>query len=238
MRLQRLTGLEREKIVSEYEETLKLIARLKEILASEKALKGVIVDELQEIQKNYGDARRTEIVDEEVEITLEDLIAEEDVVITVTHSGYIKRTNAFLYRSRGCGLTDGSYDVLLATRKGKAIRFAESDVRDMGRTARGVIGIRLGEGDTVVGMSAFAGEGQFLTVTEGGFGKRTGIEEYPRQGRGGSGVINLKVGEKNGHVVNTLHVQEDSTVMLITAQGNLIRLNAEDIRQTQSRAAV
>jgi len=361
MRLQRLTGLEREKIVSEYEETLKLIARLKEILASEKALKGVIVDELQEIQKNYGDARRTEIVDEEVEITLEDLIAEEDVVITVTHSGYIKRTNASLYRSQGrggkgrigmttreedfidhvfvasthsylliftnrgqvywvkvyeipdvgtagkgkaivnlvnmlpgekiadiisvkgfdadkyvvmatrkgivkktaltefsnprssgiiaisvpeddeligCGLTDGSYDVLLATRKGKAIRFAESDVRDMGRTARGVIGIRLGEGDTVVGMSAFAGEGQFLTVTEGGFGKRTGIEEYPRQGRGGSGVINLKVGEKNGHVVNTLHVQEDSSVMLITAQGKLIRLNAEDIRQTQSRAAV
>ena len=103
MRLQRLTGLEREKIVSEYEETLKLIARLKEILASEKALKGVIVDELQEIQKNYGDARRTEIVDEEVEITLEDLIAEEDVVITVTHSGYIKRTNASLYRSQGRG---------------------------------------------------------------------------------------------------------------------------------------
>src|SRR6266516_905133 len=270
MRLQRLTGLEREKIVSEYEETLKLIARLKEILASEKALKGVIVDELQEIQKNYGDARWTEIVDEEVEITLEDLIAEEDVVITVTHSGYIKRTNAALYRSQGrggkgrigmttreedfidhvfvasthsylliftnrgqvyllkvheipdvgtagkgkaivnlvnmrqdetiadilsikdfepdkfvligtrngivkktalaeysnirspgliaitvaqedevigCQLTDGSYDVLLVTRKGKAMRFAESDVRDKGRTTQGVIGIRLQEGD-------------------------------------------------------------------------------------------
>src|SRR5438876_231821 len=334
MRLQRLTGLEREKIVSEYEETLKLIARLKEILASEKALKGVIVDELQEIQKNYGDARRTEIVDEEVEITLEDLIAEEDVVITVTHSGYIKRTNASLYRSQGrggkgrigmttheedfidyvfvasthsyfliftnCvqvyllkvheipdvgtagkgkaivnlvnmrqdetiadilsikdfepdkfvvmatrkgivkktaltefsnprssgiiaisvpeddeligfGLIDGSYDVLLATRKGKAIRFAESDVRDMGRTARGVIGIRLGEGDTVVGTSAFAGEGQFLTVTEKGFGKRTGIDEYPRHHRGGSGVINIRVGERNGDVVSTRHVRDDSS---------------------------
>ena len=361
MRLQRLTGLEREKIVSEYEETLKLIARLKEILASEKALKGVIVDELQEIQKNYGDARRTEIVDEEVEITLEDLIAEEDVVITVTHSGYIKRTNASLYRSQGrggkgrigmttreqdfidhvvvasthsyllifanrgqvyllkvheipdvgtagkgkaivnlvnmrqdetiadilsikdfepdkfvligtrngivkktalaeysnirspgliaitvaqedevigCQLTDGSYDVLLVTRKGKAMRFAESDVRDKGRTTQGVIGIRLQEGDVVVGMAVCSGEGQFLSVTEKGFGKRTGIDEYPRHHRGGSGVINIRVGERNGDVVSTRHVRDDSSVMLVTEHGKLIQLNAEDIRQTQSRAAV
>ncbi len=266
MRLQRLTGLEREKIYAEYEETLKLIARLKEILASEQVLKGVIVEELKELEKTYGDERRTEIVDEEVEITLEDLIAVEDVVITVTHSGYIKRTNASLYHSQGrggkgrigmttreedfidhvfvasthsylliftnqgrvywlkvyeipdvgtagkgkaivnlvnmskeekiadiisvkdfeddryvvmatrdgivkktalrefsnprsagiiaitvpeedeligCQLTDGSYDILLATRKGKSIRFSEKEVRDMGRTARGVIGIRL-----------------------------------------------------------------------------------------------
>ena len=361
MRLQRLTGLEREKIVSEYEETLKLIARLKEILASEKALKGVIVDELQEIQKNYGDARRTEIVDEEVEITLEDLIAEEDVVITVTHSGYIKRTNASLYRSQGrggkgrigmttreedfidhvfvasthsylliftnrgqvyllkvheipdvgtagkgkaivnlvnmrqdetiadilsikdfepdkfvligtrngivkktalaeysnirspgliaitvaqedevigCQLTDGSYDVLLVTRKGKAMRFAESDVRDKGRTTQGVIGIRLQEGDVVVGMAVCSGEGQFLSVTEKGFGKRTGIDEYPRHHRGGSGVINIRVGERNGDVVSTRHVRDDSSVMLVTEHGKLIQLNAEDIRQTQGRAAV
>ncbi len=361
MRLQRLTGLEREKIAREYEETLKLIARLKEILASEKVLKGVIIDELREIQKTYGDARRTEIVNEEVEITLEDLIAEEDVVITVTHSGYIKRTSASLYRSQGrggkgrigmttreedfiahvfvasthsylliftnrgqvywlkvyeipdvgtagrgkaivnlvnmspdekfadivsikdfdadkyvvmatrngivkktalveysnprssgiiaisvaqddevigAGLTDGSYDILLATRMGKAIRFSEEDVREMGRTARGVIGVRLKKADVVVGMSAFTGEGQFLTVTEKGFGKRTGVDEYPRQGRGGSGVINITVGPKNGCVVNTCHVQEDSSVMLITAQGKLIKLSAENIRQTLSRAAV
>lgn len=361
MRLQRLTGLEREKIVSEYEETLKLIARLKEILASEKVLKGVIVEELRELQKTYGDERRAEIVDEEVEITLEDLIADEDVVITVTHSGYIKRTAASLYRPQGrggkgrigmttrdedfidhvfiasthsymlvftnkgqvywlkvyeipdvgtagkgkaivnlvnmskdekiaditavkkfdkgafvvmathkgivkktaleefsnprssgiiaihipeddeligCQLTDGSYDVLLATRQGKAIRFSEADVREMGRNARGVIGIRLAEGDRVVAMSAFKEPGQFLTVTEKGFGKRTAVEEYPRQGRGGSGVINVRVGDKNGAVVNTCHVQGDSSVMLITAQGKLIQLYAEDIRNTQSRAAV
>ena len=361
MRLQRLTGLEREKILAEYEEILKLIARLKEILASEKVLEGVVVGELKEVQEKFGDARRTQIVDEEVEITLEDLIADEDVVITVTHSGYIKRTAASLYRPQGrggkgrigmttrdedfidhvfvasthsyllvftnrgqvywlkvyeipdvgtagkgkaivnlvnlgkdektadiiavkdfetnenvvmatrngivkktalvefanprssgiiaiyipdddeligCQLTDGSYDVLLATRMGKAIRFSEKNAREMGRTARGVIGIRLAGDDKVVAMSAFKGPGQFLTVTEKGFGKRTDVEEYPCQGRGGSGVINVKVGEKNGSVVNTCHVQEDSSVMLITAQGKLIQLNAEDIRNTQSRAAV
>jgi DNA gyrase subunit A len=108
----------------------------------------------------------------------------------------------------------------------------------MGRNARGVIGIRLAEGDRVVAMSAFKEPGQFLTVTEKGFGKRTAVEEYPRQGRGGSGVINVKVGDKNGMVVNTCHVQEDSSVMLITAQGKLIQLYAEDIRNTQSRAAI
>jgi DNA gyrase subunit A len=361
MRLQRLTGLERQKIVSEYEDILKLIARLKEILSSEQVLKGVIVDELRDLQKTYGDERRTEIVDEEVEITLEDLIADEDVVITVTHTGYIKRTPASLYRPQarggkgrigmttrdedfihhvfvasthsyiliftnrgqvywlkvyeipdvgaagkgkaivnlvnlskaekiahiiavkdfdapgfvmmatrngiikktplsdfsnprsagiiaisvaeddeliGCELTDGSYDVLLATRKGKAIRFAETDVRDMGRTARGVIGIRLAQGDRVVSMSTFSGDGQFLTITEKGFGKRTDVEEYRRQGRGGSGILNLKVSPKNGQVVNTCHVHEDSSVMLITAQGKLIQLYADAIRNTQTRAAI
>ena len=361
MRLQRLTGLEREKLYAEYEETLKLIARLKEILSSEQVLKGVIVEELRELEKIYGDERRTEIVDEEVEITLEDLIAVEDVVITVTHSGYIKRTSASLYHSQGrggkgrigmttreedfidhvfvasthsylliftnrgrvywlkvyeipdvgtagkgkaivnlvnmsrdekiadiisvkdfeadryvvmatsngivkktalseyanprssgiigitvpdddeligCQLTDGSYDILLATRKGKSIRFTEKAVREMGRTARGVIGIRLAQGDRVVAMSALSGDGQFLTVTEKGFGKRTGVDEYPRQGRGGSGVINIRVGEKNGEVVNTCHVQENACVMLITAQGKLIKLYVEQIRNTQSRAAL
>jgi DNA gyrase subunit A len=361
MRLQRLTGLERDKIIAEYEEILKLVARLKEILASEKVLDGVVITELREVQETYGDKRRTQIVDEEVEITLEDLIVEEDVVITVTHSGYIKRTATSLYHSQGrggkgrigmttrdedfidhvfiasthsyllvftnrgqvywlkvyeipdvgtagkgkaivnlvnlgkdekiadiiavksfdtneyvvmathngivkktalaeyanprssgiiaisvpeddeligCQLTDGGYDVLLATRMGKAIRFSEKAVREMGRTARGVIGIRMAGEDRVVAMSAFKGPGQFLTVTENGFGKRTDVEEYPCQGRGGSGVINIRVGQKNGAVVNTCHVQEDASVMLITAQGKLIQLNTEVIRNTQTRAAV
>ena len=361
MRLQRLTGLEREKIVAEYEEILKLIARLKEILANTKVLDGVVVEELREVRKTYGDARRTEILDEEVEISLEDLIADEDVVITVTHSGYIKRTTASLYRQQGrggkgrigmttrdedfihhvfvasthsyllvftdrgkvywlkvyeipdvgtagkgkalvnlvkiskdekiadiiavksfdtnenvvmatrngivkktalteysnprssgiiavtipdddaligCKLTDGSYDVLLATRMGKAIRFSEEDVRPMGRKARGVIGIRLKKEDQVVAMSTFKGPGQFLTVTEKGFGKRTSVEGYPRQGRGGSGVINIKVGRKNGMAINTCHVQGDDSVMLITENGKLIKLYVDDIRNTQSRAAI
>ncbi len=361
MRLQRLTGLEREKIAAEYEETLKLIAHLKGILASDKVLKGVIVEELQEIKKQYGDERRTEIVDEEVEITLQDLIAEEDVVITVSHSGYIKRTSKSLYRSQArggkgrigmstrdedfldhvfvasthsyllvftnrgrlywlkvyeipevgssgkgkpivnlvnvladekiadiipiqdfesggfvvmatrsgyvkkttleeysnprssgiialtvpegdelitCQQTDGSYDIFLATRQGKAIRFSEKEVRPMGRTARGVIGIRMTAEDVVVGMSTVSGDGQLLTVTEKGYGKRTEVAEYRRQGRGGNGVINLRVGPKNGLVVNACHVQEQSTVMLITLKGQLIQLNAEDIRNTQTRAAV
>jgi len=361
MRLQRLTGLERAKIMAEYEETLKLIARLKEILASERVLTGVIVDELKALEEQYGDQRRTEIVDEEAEIQLADLIAEEDVVITVSHSGYIKRTCASQYRTQGrggkgrigmttrdedfidhvfvasthsyllvftdrgqiywlkayeipdvgtagkgkaivnlvnlskeekiaaliavkdfepdkfvvmatrngivkktalteysnprssgiiaisvpendqligCRLTNGSHDVLLATRQGKSIRFSEEDVRDMGRTARGVIGIRLADGDYVVGMSTFTGEGRFLTITEKGFGKRTAVEEYRKQGRGGSGVINIRVGGKNGPVVNTCHVTEDCAVMIMTAQGKLIQLNVEHIRDTQTRAAL
>jgi DNA gyrase subunit A len=361
MRLQRLTGLEREKIVAEYEDILKLIARLKEILESEKVLEGVVVDELKEVQKTYGDKRRTEIVDEDVEITLEDLIADEDEVITVTHSGYIKRTAASLYHPQGrggkgrigmrtrdedfidhvfvasthsyllvftnkgqvywlkvyeipdvgtagkgkaivnlvnlsrhekiadivavkgfdtneyvvmatrngivkktalseyanprssgikainireddeligCQLTDGGYDILLASRMGKAIRFSEDKVRAMGRTARGVIGIRLAGDDKVVAMCAIKEPGQFLTITEKGFGKRTDVDAYPCQGRGGSGVINIRAGEKNGKVVNTCHVQEEESVMLITANGKLIQLYAEDIRNTQTRAAV
>jgi DNA gyrase subunit A len=138
----------------------------------------------------------------------------------------------------GCELTDGSYEVVLATRGGKAARFSEEEVRPMGRMARGVIGIRLRPGDRVVGMSAFAGDGQFLTVTEKGFGKRTGVEEYPRQRRGAMGVINIRVGAKNGPVVNTCHVREESSVVLITGQGKIIKLFAEDIRRTQSRAAI
>jgi DNA gyrase subunit A len=361
MRLQRLTGLEREKILHELEETLKMIARLKEILASELVLKGVIIDELRQVEEQFGDKRRTQIMDEEVEITLEDLIADEDVVITVTHSGYIKRTNASTYRNQGrggkgrtgmatreediidhifiasthsfmlvftdkgklywlkvyeipdvgaagkgkaivnlvnlsrdekiaslvavkdfdpekyvimatrkgivkktalveysnprnagiiaigvdeddrligCQLTEGNSDILLATRNGKAIRFGEDDVRPMGRTARGVIGIRLADGDYVVSMSACSEEGKFLTITENGFGKRTAVAEYPKQGRGGGGVINVRISEKSGLVVNSLHIEDHSAAMLVTAQGKLIRIKLEGIRDTQGRATL
>ncbi|MBI4481848.1 MAG: DNA gyrase subunit A [Acidobacteria bacterium] len=361
MKLQRLTGLEREKILEEYAETLKRIAEFKEILASEVRLRGVIIRELEEVKKQYGDDRRTEIVDEEVELTLEDLIREEDMVITVTHSGYIKRTSAQVYRAqqrggkgrigmttreedfiehlfvapthsyiliftskgrvywlkvyeipdvgaagkgkaivnlvgmghdekiadmisvrsfdegkhvimatrqgtvkktalteyshpRSSGIiaisveegdelisaeqTDGSHEVLLCTRDGKAIRFAEAEVRDMGRTAYGVRGITLRPGDRVVGMRTFrGGEGMILAVTEKGFGKRTSLEEYRVQSRGGKGIINMKTTARNGKVVGVCHVTEDSEVMLITASGKLIRLQAADIKQTVSRSA-
>jgi DNA gyrase subunit A len=187
-------------------------------------------------------------------VSVRDFVAERFVLLA-TRNGVVKKTPLAEYSNMrsagikailveegdeviGAQLTDGSYDVLLATRQGKAIRFAESEARPMGRTTYGVNGIRLQEGDVVVGMSAFSGEGQFLTVTERGFGKRTGVEEYPKHHRGGSGVINVRVGAKNGSVVNTLHVRDGSSVMLITAQGKLIRLEADTIRSTQSRAAV
>ncbi len=346
--------------MDEHKETLKLIAELKEILGSERALRRVIIKELKEVREQYGDDRRTQIVDEEAEITLEDLIREEDVVITVSHSGYVKRTPLSSYRSQGRGgkgrigattrsedfiehlfvasthsylliftnrgriywlkaydvpevgtsgkgrpivnlvnlepgetiadilsvrdfaegrfvlmatrkgivkktslsafsnprssgiiaitvdeddelidvaLTDGSHEVLLATRNGLALRFREDEVRDMGRTARGVRGIALREGDYLVGMETFKEKGMLLAVTERGFGKRTSIGEYRLQGRGGKGVINVKTTERNGKVVNALHVTEDDSVMIITAHGKLIKLEASAIRQTVSRSA-
>ncbi len=358
MTLQRLTGLERNKIQQEYEELLKLIERLRGTLASEKKLRGVVVEELQEMKKTYGDARRTQIVDEHAEITLEDLIAEEDMAITLTHSGYLKRTPIDIYRTQsrggkgrigmrtreedfvehlfiasthsylliftnkgkvywlkvyeipdvgtagkgksiinlvnltsgekvsavlpvmkldaenneqtfvvmatqlgvikktplsafanpmsrgiiainldsndeliGAKLTDGKQIIFLATHDGKAIRFNEDDVRDMGRQARGVRGMTLGKGDFVVSMETFGEKGLVLSVTERGYGKRTAIGEYRLIARGGKGVINLKTAERNGKVVAALNVEEDSQVMLITAQGKIIRTDASQIRE-------
>lgn len=363
MRLQRLTGLERDKLQREYEEVLATIARLREILADEQVLKQVIKDELVDLQKNYQNPRRTVILDEQVEVTMEDLIAEEPVVITATHNGYIKRTALQIYRSQARGgkgrigmstrteedvidylfiasthsyiliftdrgrvywlkvyeipdvgsagrgkavvnliqleegetiadmisvstfdperfvvmvsrfgyikktrleafsnprstgiiachveegdqllaveLTGGEDDILLCTREGKAIRFSENDVRDMGRTARGVKGISLRKGDEVVSMGVVREEsGDILAVTEHGYGKRTPVSEYRRQGRGGQGVINIKTSERNGKVVGACHVDEDSEVILITEKGKIIRLEAAQIRQTASRSAL
>jgi DNA gyrase subunit A len=354
MQLQRLTSLERQKIEDELTELRAKIAELKEILASDVKLREVIVKELREVQKKYGDPRRTEIVDEEAEIRLEDLIAEEDAVITVSHSGYVKRTPLSVYRNQGRGgkgrigmktkdedpvtnvfvanthsyvlvftdrgrlywlkvyeipdvgsagrgkaivnlanlspeekvrallsvkdfdpkvsvvmstrngtvkktsleafsnpsqrgiiamgvpnddeliaaeLVSAEETVLIGTHDGMSIRFAHADVREMGRQAYGVIGIRLEEGDYVVSMIASSNENDMiLTVTEGGFGKRTAVEEYRTQGRGGKGIINVKTTEKNGKVVAIMRVQEDSDVLVMTANGKLIRVRSQDIR--------
>ena len=354
MRLQRLTGLERQKIVDEYTETLKQIARLKEILANERLVFGIITDELKEIRKGYADARRTEIIPMAGEISVEDMIAEEDMVITVSHAGYMKRNPLTLYRSQRRGgkgkigmttreedfvehlfvasthasilifttrgrvhwlkvheipqigaagkgknivnfveltpeekvaslvptkdfaedryvvfctrkgtikktalsayanpraggiiavgvdegdellsvkLTDGRQVLFMATAQGQAIRFQESDVRPMGRGAHGVIGMRLQGDDVIVEMDSLSSRqgSTVLTVTEKGYAKRTEVEEYRLQGRGGTGIINLKVTDKTGPVVQVMEVAVDDQVVVITEYGKIIRTNVRDI---------
>ena len=347
MRLQRLTALEREKIIEEYKEVLKLIKRLEEILASEKLLMELIVDELKNIKKQFGDERRTEIIEKTGEITMEDIIAEEDMVVNISHGGYIKRNPTSLFRIQKRGgkgrtgmttkeedfvehmfvasthshilfftdkgkayslkvydipqagpaakgkaivnllnlsqgekmtaflsvkeftegkfivmatkhgvikktdltvfanirsgglialgldegdeliatrLTDGSKEIFLGTREGQAIRFNESQVRDMGRVARGVRAIKLGKGDAVVAMEALEENRTILTVTERGYGKRTEIEEYRSQLRGGMGIINIKVTEKNGPVVGIAQVTSEDELMITTDIGKIIRI--------------
>jgi len=347
MRLQRLTALERDKIIQEYKEVLKLIAHLEEILASEKLLMGVVVDELKEVRERFGDERRTQIVDEAGEITLEDIIAEEDMVVTISSGGYIKRTPTSLFKIQKRGgkgkmgmttkeedfvsnlfiasthsyilfftdkgkayslkvydipqagraakgkaivnilnvapdekitaylpvrefkegnfitmataqgvvkksdlmsfshirsggliavnldegdsliaarLTDGKTDLFLGTRMGQSIRFHEDEVREMGRTARGVKGIKLDEADRVVSMETVEEGATILTVTEGGYGKRTEFAEYREQGRGGSGIINIKITEKNGPVAGIAKVRDTDELMISTSTGKIIRI--------------
>ena len=348
MRLHRLTGLERDKILAEYRDILALIARLKEILASEVEILKIIKGELLEIKERYGDARRTEIVDRTGELSLEDLIVEEDMVVTVTHGGYIKRNAVSLYRAQRRGgkgktgirpkeedfverlfiasthsyvlifsdqgkvywlkvheipqggrasrgkaivnllnlapgekvmtilpvkefvegkyiitatqngtvkktdlmayanprsggiialtidegdrliaarLTDGGMDILLASKSGKSIRFPEGDVRPMGRTARGVRGMLLEDDDRVIGMETVteATSATLVTVTENGYGKRTSLDEYRVQSRGGKGIITIKTSERNGKVVDIKLVDEDSDLMFITDRGKVLR---------------
>ncbi len=355
MQLRRLAALERQKIIDEYEEVIKLIAELEEILANERALRNVIIKELRAVQKDYADERRTQIVDSGVELTLEDLIADEDVVITLTHSGYVKRTALTTYKSQRRGgtgrkgmstrsedvvshifiasthsylmvftttgmvyklkvheipdamaagkgkaivnlinlpgtekiagvipvrafaegqfavmvtrhgvikktelsdfanirlngiiamgvdegdelmtveLTDGKMKIFIATNDGMAVCFEEGEVRDMGRQARGVRGITLREGDRVVSVVAVTGDEQMLTVTSNGFGKQTALSEYRVTGRGGKGVINIKTTDKNGKVIAVMPVAKESQVLIITSQGKLIRIEAEQIRAT------
>ena len=353
MQLQRLTGLERQKILDELAELLKTIERLRAILASERLLMQIIVDELKEVRTKYGDDRRTQIIDESGEISIEDLIAEEDMAISVTNTGYIKRTAISTYRSQRRGgkgrigmrtrdedfvshlfvasthayimifsdrgraywlkvheipdvgpggkgksianlvsmdegekiaamlavkefeenkfivmgtrkgvvkktalsafsnpraggiiamgvedgdavitvqVTDGSGEIFIGTRNGMAIRFHESDIRAMGRTAYGVRGITLRDDDLVVAMEVVRPGGTLLTVTERGYGKRTEIEEYRVQSRGGVGIINISTSDRNGIVVGVAYVQEGDEMLLITQQGMILRMQTNDVR--------
>ncbi|HOW56376.1 MAG TPA: DNA gyrase subunit A [Smithellaceae bacterium] len=352
MRLQRLTGLERTKIDEEYAEVTALIARLAGILADPKKVLQVIIDELTEIKDKYGDERRTEIVASTEDINIEDMIVEEDMVVTISHSGYIKRNAVSLYKSQHRGgrgkvgmgtkeedfvekifvasthhylliftnagkvywlkvyqipqagraakgkaivnlvnlapgervsatlpvrefaadkfvvmvtkkgiikktdlsaysnprtggiialsidegdelvdvkLTMGNQDIFLATRLGMAIRFKEADVRDMGRTARGVRGINLDEGDEVIGVDIPAQGTYMLTISENGFGKCTPIDEYRDQSRGGKGTINLKTVPKVGNVSGVLQVVGEENIMLISNAGKVIRLKVQEV---------
>src|SRR5438067_1667665 len=353
MQLQRLTGLEREKILDELAELLKTIERLRAILASERLLMQIIVDELKEVRTRYGDDRRTQIIDESGELSIEDLIAEEDMAITVTNTGYIKRTAISTYRNQRRGgkgrigmrtrdedfvshlfvasthayimifsdrgraywlkvheipdvgpqgkgksianlvaleegeriaamlavkefeddkfvvmgtrrgvvkktplsgfsnpraggiiamgveegdaviavrVSDGSGEIFIGTRNGMAIRFAESDARPMGRTAYGVRGVTLRDDDYVVAMEVVRPGGTLLTVTERGYGKRTEIEEYRVQSRGGVGIINISTSDRNGIVVGVAYVQEGDEMLLITQQGMILRMQTNDVR--------
>jgi DNA gyrase subunit A len=353
MQLQRLTGLERQKILDELAELMKLIERLLAILASERLLMQIVVDELRQIQQKYGDERRTEIIAEEGEFQIEDLIADEEVAITVSNTGYIKRTAVTNYRNQRRGgkgrigmrtreedfvshlfiasthayimifsdrgraywlkvhhipdvgpdgrgkaianlvsmqdgehiaalltvrefeadkfivmgtkrgevkktelsafsnpraggiiamdveegdaviavqISDGTHEVFIGTRDGMSIRFPEADVRSMGRTAGGVRGIALREGDEVVGMDVLIPGGTILTVTEQGYGKRTELEEYRVQSRGGVGIINIQTSERNGKVIGVAQVTDEDELMLITQQGKILRMASKSIR--------
>jgi DNA gyrase subunit A len=352
LQLQRLTGLERQKIVDELKEIRILIADLRDILSNPKRLDGIVADELKKIRDEQGDPRRTEIQDAVEDLSDEDLIAEEDVVISITHTGYIKRTSISTYRSQKRGgrgrmgmrtkdedfvdqlfiasthsyiliftdrgrvywlkvheipevgpqgrgkavvnlvhlsgqekiaafvsvksfdpgryvllatrkgivkkteiaafanprqagiialgvedddalieavLTSGKDEILLGTREGMAIHFVEEDVRPMGRTAYGVKGIELDTGDEVVGLEVVSAGGTVLTLTSNGYGKRTAIEEYRLQSRGGKGTIDIKTSGRNGPVVGVKFLRSDEQVMLITEKGMIIRLNTAEI---------
>lgn len=352
MRLGRLTGLERQKLENEYKEVVEKINYYREVLAKEHLIYEIIKQELSAIKEKYADGRRTEIIAEEGEFDIEDLIQEEESVITLTHFGYIKRLPSNTYKSQRRGgkgitglstreedfvenlfvtsthdyilfftnkgrvyrlkayqipesgrqakgtaivnlleldhdekitavipireykeglylfmatrggtvkktdlmeydnirkgglmavelkegdelidvrLTDGKKDIILATRNGMSIRFNESDVRPMGRISQGVRGIKLDEGDYVVGMTASFENGTLLVVTENGFGKRTDLDEYKIQARGGKGILTYRVTNKTGKVAGAKVVDEKDDIMLISSDGTIIRIKAIDI---------
>ena len=354
MRLQRLTGLERKKIEDEYKDTIKLIERLRGILEGEKKRKQIIKEELLAVKERYGDERRTEIITDYKEFSLEDIIAEEDVVVTISHGGFIKRFPVSGYRRQGRGgkgvtgagtreddfiehmfvasthqyilfftdkgrcywlkvheipeggrtakgrsivnllekdkddnitafvtvkefrddqylvmatekgtvkktvlsaygnvrrgginainlvtgdrlievkMTDGNSDIVIGTKNGFAIRFNEKNVRDMGRTATGVRGVKLGKGDLVVGLLVIRREdASILVVTEKGYGKRSDINDYRVTNRGGKGVITVKTTDKVGKLIAMMEVTDKDELVIISTKGMVIRQGVKDIR--------
>ena len=360
LKLQRLTGLERNKITDDYHETLKAIENFTAILADESKVLEIIRAELIAVRDRFGDERRTEIVsDATVEFEVEDLIDEDDIVITITHGGYIKRLSLDTYKNQkrggkgvtgmgtketdfvehilittthhtilfftnrgrvfhlkayeifesnrqakgnnlvnllelekneivtavihvktfnpkrflfmatkkgvvkktqlsefssmmkkgmiaikldkgdeliGVKFTEGERYVVLGTRKGKVIAFAEEEVRSMGRNTRGVKAINLAKGDFVVGMDKLRKDAELLTVTAEGYGKRTPTEDYRPQGRGGKGLINLKVTPKTGDVIGIKVVNPNQELLLITTEGLVIRTSVDSIRMTGRNA--
>lgn len=352
MRLHRLTGLERDKIQTEFDELQKLIAHLKAVLADEKLLMKVIVEELEQVRDKYADPRRSEIMDETAELSVEDLITEEDMVVTISNEGYIKRNAASLYRAQrrggkgktamttkeedfvaqlmvasthdyllffsdrgrvfrkkvyevpsagratrgkalvnllpvekdekisatlairdfdgeqfivmatkngvikktklseyknirangiiaikiddddgliGVVVSNGEQDIMLCSSNGKAIRFAESDARPMGRSTRGVTGMRMAQGERVISMTLVSDRASLLAVSENGFGKRTSVAEYNVQKRGGQGVFTLKTGGRNGAMIGALLVLDEDQVMMMTDTGRLVRIKVNGV---------
>lgn len=357
MRLHQLTGLERQKLDEEYLELIKKIAYFKDVLAHPRKVLGIIRDELLQIKKQYGDERRTAIEAAAEDLAIEDLIRKEDVVITISHAGYVKRLPVSTYKAQRRGgkgvtgmnvreedfiehifitsthsymlffsdlgrvywlkvyeipeggrtskgkavinliqlssstekitaaiavhdfekqkdaflmmatqkglvkktlleaysnprrggiiairleegdtlisvkLTDGKQEMLLATQKGLAIRFKEENVRDIGRSGKGVRGIRLRQDDEVIGMEVAGPNDCLLTATENGYGKRTKIREYRLQARGGKGIINIKATKRNGNVVGIRRIKEEDDLMLMTTQGQVIRQSVKEISE-------
>jgi DNA gyrase subunit A len=354
LQLQRLTGMEQQKILDEVAEIQRRIAEYAEILGSDRVLRELIVTELREVQKEYGDDRRTQIVEDPGDIKLEDLVQVEDVALTVTRGGYLKRTSIDSYRRQsrggkgrigmgtraedvvehllvasthsylliftsrgrvywlkayeipdsstigkgkhisnlinlqpdetvkaflsvkdfvpdqyivmvtkhgvikkseltefdnpmsrgiiavsldegdeliGAKITNGKNYIFLGSHEGQAIRFAEDNVRPMGRQARGVRAMSLGKGDYLVGMEVVEKEGLILSIAENGYGKRTELEQYRLTARGGKGVINMKTTGKTGNVVAVLSVKEETDLVIVSQNGKIIRIEASDIRQ-------
>lgn len=352
MRLGRLTGLEREKIDDEHNELIVKIVNYKNVLANTELVYEIIAEELLEIKEKFGDIRKTDFTIDETEIDMEDLIEDEDVVVTLTRFGYIKRTSVDEYRSQrrggkgvaglttreddfavdmfitsthrhllfftnkgrvyklrawqipeagrqargtaivnllqlesdekitagiklhgdeedmflimatkdgmvkktpleqyanvrkggiaaiklrdgdeliGSRLTDGSYDIIIVTEMGLSIRFKESDVRPMGRNSIGVMGIRLNEGDKAISMVPYFENTALLVVTINGFGKRTDLDEYKVQNRGGKGVLTYRVTDRTGALVGAMSASEDDDIMLISSDGTIIRMHVDEV---------